>query len=72
MTANKVILSLALGLAMSACTSVGKRPSPPVTCPVLSPAPPSLMQPPETEKKVRQELFAPPQTQTPKSGGSKK
>ena len=37
----------------------------------LPPPPANLMQPPETERKVRDELFVPQLNATPKSGGSK-
>jgi len=66
-----VLLSLLIcALATSGCSSVGPvvKPS---DCPTLPPLPANLMQPPETEKKVRDELFVPQPNATPKSGGSK-
>lgn len=62
-------LLLICALSVSACAQRGNV-RPPV-CPVLQPVPASLMQPPQTETKVRAELFEPPQTRTPKSGHSK-
>jgi hypothetical protein len=40
-------------------------------CPVLPPVPPSLMQPPETERKVRRELFEQPERPTTGSSASR-
>ncbi|MDN4481855.1 hypothetical protein, partial [Demequina muriae] len=60
--------ALLLTFALSGCASV---PSGDVKCPQLPPVPASLMQPPTTEAKVRQTLFEPQQTPTPKSVGSK-
>lgn len=54
-------------MALSGCKTAGV-----AVCPTLPPPPPSLMQPGETEKKVRRELFVPPETQTTKSADSKK
>lgn len=59
-------LCVICALAMSGCKTVG-----PVASPRLADPPPSLMQPPETEKKVRRELFKPQEPQTTKSEGSK-
>lgn len=53
-------------LANSGCMHAGKQPLPPMSCPQPPPLPPSLMQPPETEKKVRAELLAPPPSVTPR------
>lgn len=54
-------------MALSSCRSAGSvRPSPPM-CPRLAPVSGAVMQAPETEKKVRAELFESPQTQTLKS-----
>lgn len=54
--------------AISGCATGGL---PNVSPPKLQPVPASLMQEPQTEKKVRAELFAPPPKPTPKSAGSK-
>lgn len=51
-------------LGLSACKSGGGV-APPV-CPVLQEPPASLMQPPTTEAKVRQELLEPQLPATPK------
>ena len=48
---------LAFGLALSACGSTGKRPSPPVSCPQVPPLPATLMKSPSYEQSLRQELF---------------
>ena len=61
------LLTCALGI--SSCASVGRAAKP--VCPVLPPAPASLMQKPTTEQRVRAELFAPPPSATPRSKGSK-
>ena len=58
--------SLICALAISACTSVGKRPSPPQSCPQPPLPPASLMVEPTTESKVRAELLAPPPSATPR------
>lgn len=52
--------------------SCGKPKQPPPTCPQLSPPPANLMTAPQTEKKVRAELFEPQPSATPKSSDSKK
>ena len=66
-----VLLSpLLFALATSGCSSVGPAVKP-SDCPTLPPLPANLMQPPETERKVRDELFVPQSNVTPKSGGSK-
>lgn len=66
-----VLLSLLIcALATSSCSSVGPAVKP-SDCPTLPPPPANLMQPPETERKVRDELFVPQLNATPKSGGSK-
>lgn len=57
-------LSLTSLLALCACKTAG--PVVPPSCPKLAPVPASLMQPPETEQKVRAELFKPPPSATPK------
>ena len=57
---------LICALAMSGCKTAG-----PVVSRRLADPPPSLMQPPETEKRGRRELFKPQETQTPKSGASR-
>lgn len=46
-------------MANSGCMHAGKHPLPAMSCPRPPQAPPSLMQPPQTEKKVRGELFKP-------------
>ena len=56
-------LSLICVLAISGCKSGG---GPAPRCPVLTDPPASLMQPSETEKKVRQELFQPQPPATPR------
>lgn len=58
---------LIFALALSGCKTAGE-----VVRPRLPPPPASLMQPPETEKRVRDELFVPQETPTTKSVGSKK
>jgi hypothetical protein len=66
-----VLLSLlAYVLVISGCSSAGPAVKP-GDCPTLPPLPANLMLPPETEKKVRDELFAPQPNVTPKLGGSK-
>jgi len=60
---------LICALAISGCAQRGVV-RPPV-CPKLGPVPASLMQAPQTETKVRRELFEPPQKPTPKSAPSK-
>ena len=52
--------------------SCGKPRQPPPSCPKLSPPPPSLMRAPQTGSKVRQILFEPQTSATPKSAGSSK
>ncbi|SDX52601.1 hypothetical protein SAMN05421681_10621 [Lysobacter enzymogenes] len=67
---RKVRLSLlTCALATSGCSSVGPAVKP--ECPRLAPVAPSLMQPPQTEQKVRQILFESPPSATPPSAGSK-
>lgn len=67
---RKVRLSLlTCALATSGCSSVGPAVKP--ECPRLAPVAPSLMQAPQTEQRVRAELFAPLPSATPKSAGSK-
>ncbi|HFK2921354.1 TPA: Rz1-like spanin outer membrane subunit [Stenotrophomonas maltophilia] len=53
-------------MATSACTSAGKRPSPPPSCPQPPLPPASLMVEPTTELRVRAELLAPPPSATHK------
>lgn len=60
-------LWLTFALAMCGCKTVGV-----AVCPTLPPPPPSVMQPPQTETRVRQELFEPQGMQTIKSAPSKK
>ncbi len=60
---------LIFALALSGCVGSGNVRQP--VCPVLPPAPASLMQPPTTEQKVRQELYEQPQKQTQRSAPSK-
>ncbi|HHA2757993.1 TPA: hypothetical protein ACOEQX_001231 [Stenotrophomonas maltophilia] len=59
-------LSLIFALATSACTSAGKRPSLPPSCPQPPLPPASLMVEPTTESRVRAELLAPQPSATPK------
>ncbi len=54
-----IALSLISALAISACTSAGKRSSPPPSCPQPPPPPASLMVEPTTELRVRAELLEP-------------
>lgn len=61
-----MLLLLTCVLATSACTSAGKRPLQPVSCPQPPQPPASLMVPPTTESKVRAELLAPPPRATPR------
>ncbi|ACJ24737.1 gp12.1 [Stenotrophomonas phage S1] len=61
-----IVSSLIFALATSACTSVGKRPSPPQSCPRPPLPAASLMVEPTTELKVRAELLAPPPSATPR------
>lgn len=64
-----LLLLLACALAASACGSVGKAVK--LECPRPAPVAASLMQEPQTERKVRAELFEPPPSATPRSEGSK-
>jgi hypothetical protein len=68
----RIALLLTFALAVSGFGACGQsvRPDRP-TCPVLPPPPASLMVKPTTEQKVRAELFAQPQSATPKSAGSR-
>ena len=61
-----IVSSLICALATSACTSVGRHPSPPPSCPQPPQPAASLMVEPTTESKVRAELLAPPPSATPK------
>lgn len=61
-----IALSLIFALATSACTSAGKRPSPPPSCPQPPLPPASLMVEPTTELRVRAELLAPQPSATHK------
>lgn len=63
---NINVLWLICGLALSGCATSGK-----VVCPTLPPIDPALMQSPETERKVRRELFEPPAKLTNTSAPSK-
>ena len=63
-----IALLLICALAISGCATDGR---PKVSPPKLQPVPASLMQPPQTEKRVRAELFEPQGTPTTKSVGSK-
>ena len=56
------LLLLTFAMSSYGCATVGPVPS----CPKLKPAPASLMQPSETEKKVRAELFEPQPNATSK------
>lgn len=67
--ATALLLTCALGL--SSCASVG-RAAKPAICQVLPPVPASLMQPPTTERVLRDELLEPAPKQTSKSGASKR
>ncbi len=58
--------SLICALATSACTSAGKRPLPPPSCPQPPLPPASLMVEPTTELRVRAELLAPQPSATRK------
>lgn len=65
MPASRLIaLLLIFALAISGCAGSGRAVK--TECPKLPPAPASLMQPPQTEMKVRAELFEPPQPATRK------
>lgn len=64
-----LLLLLACALATSACNSVGPAVKP--ECPRPAPVAASLMLEPQTERKVRAELFEPPPSATPRSAGSK-
>lgn len=59
------LLLLTFAAALSGCKSVGGNVRQ-ADCPQPQPVPPSLMQPAETEKKVRAELFQPPPAATHK------
>ncbi len=61
-----IALLLIYAMATSACTSAGKRPSPPPSCPQPPLPPASLMVEPTTELRVRAELLAPPPSATHK------
>ncbi len=56
---HQIVSSLIFALATSACTSVGKLPSQPQTCPQPPLPAASLMVEPTTELRVRAELLAP-------------
>lgn len=53
-------------LALSACGSTGKRPSPPVTCPAIPPLPSQLSERPNYEQSLRHELFESEPKPTPR------
>lgn len=69
---TKTALLLTCVLATSGFGACGKAVKPPPDCPQLVAPPATLMQSPETEARVRRELFEQPATQTTKSSGSKK
>lgn len=56
--------------ALSVCACAPSGVVRPPVCPQLGPVPASLMQPPQTETKVRRELFEPAPKPTPKSAPS--
>lgn len=60
-----IALPLTFALGLCACAGNG-RAARPVVCPQQAPPPASLMQPSETEKKVRAELFEPQPSATSK------
>lgn len=64
-----IVWWLSCALVLSGCANGGKAVKP--ACPQLAPVPPSLMVEPQTETKVRAELFEPPLSATPRSEGSK-
>lgn len=53
------VLLLICALATSSCASVGPPAKQAMVCPTLPPIPANLMQEPQTEMKVRGELFKP-------------
>ena len=59
-------LLLIFALATSSCASVGPPAKQAMVCPTLPPVPANLMQEPQTEMKVRGELFKPQPNVTPK------
>lgn len=59
-------LLLIFALATSSCASVGPPAKQALVCPALPPVPANLMQEPQTEKKVLDELFKPQQNVTRK------
>ena len=59
-------LLLISAMALSSCASVGPPAKQALICPPLPPVPANLMQPPQTENKVRDELFKPQPNATPK------
>ena len=61
-----IALSLTCALALSACGSTGKRPSPPVTCPAIPPLPSQLSERPNYEQSLRHELFESEPKPTPR------
>lgn len=59
-------LLLIFALATSSCATVGPPAKNALVCPALPPLPANLMQEPQTEQKVRDELFKPLLNATPK------
>lgn len=53
------VLLLIFALATSSCATVGPPAKQALICPALPPIPANLMQEPQTEMKVRDELFKP-------------
>lgn len=60
------VLLLTCAAGVSACAARG-----PVQCPTPMPPPPSVMQPPETEKRLHRELFESAPKPTPSSAPAK-
>ena len=60
------VLLLICALATSSCATVGPPVKQVLVCPPLPPIPANLMQEPQTETKVRDELFKPLLNATPK------
>lgn len=60
------VLLLICALVTSSCATVGPPAKQALVCPALPPIPANLMQEPQTEQRVRDELFKPLPNATPK------
>lgn len=70
--ASRLALWLTFALAISGCATTGGGVKPLPACPLPPPPPANLMQSPEYEKRLRDELFESEPRPTPKSEGSRK